>query len=151
MGNPVSEKNQAFNTYADSYDAWYDSPKGKLLLSTELACLRPLVEAFPRPRLEVGVGSGRFDSALGVGYGLDPSPMALQKASQREITVVRGRGEDIPFKAGSFGGVLVAFTICFVAEPDRVFREIQRVLVPGGGVVLGVLLKGLRGQTMTPG
>jgi hypothetical protein len=40
------------------------------------------------------------------------------------------------------GGVLVAFTICFVRVPDLVLQEISRVLVPGGGLVLGFLPRG---------
>lgn len=128
--------------YTDRYDAWYNSPKGRALLATEVACLRPLLELFPRPYLEVGVGTGRFAEALSIEHGLDPSPRALEKARRRGVNAVLGRGENIPLEDTYFGGVLVAFTLCFVREPDKVLQEIWRVLVPNGGLVLGLLLKG---------
>ncbi len=138
----TSHEEQALDDYTDRYDAWYNSPKGRALLATEVACLRPLVESFPRPYLEVGVGTGRFAEALSIEHGLDPSPQALEKARRRRVRVVLGRGEDIPFQEAHFGGVLMAFTLCFVREPDKVMQEIWRVLVPGGGLVVGLLLKG---------
>lgn len=72
-------------TYTDRYDAWYDTPKGRALLASEVACLKPLLQRFPRPYLEVGVGTGRFAQALGIGYGVDPSVRALDKAVQRGV------------------------------------------------------------------
>jgi ubiquinone/menaquinone biosynthesis C-methylase UbiE len=132
----------ASDDYAAQYDAWYDSPKGRALLTTEVACLRPLLEQFPRPHLEIGVGTGRFAEALGIECGLDPSPQALEKAQRRGAKVVLGNGEALPFADTRFGGVLMAFTLCFVREPYKVLGEIWRVLVPGGGLVLGLLLKG---------
>ncbi|MEK7777306.1 MAG: class I SAM-dependent methyltransferase [Chloroflexota bacterium] len=132
----------AFNEYAGRYDAWYESPKGKVLLAIELACLRPLLASFPRPYLEVGVGTGRFAEALGIELGLDPSRQALEKAYRRSVQCVVGVGEALPFQDHCFGGVLVAFTLCFVRDPLQVVREIRRVLMPRGGIVLGMLLRG---------
>lgn len=138
----LSQAHQVLDNYSERYDTWYDSPKGRVLLATEVACLRPLLHRFPRPYLEVGVGTGRFAEALGIEHGLDPSPQALEKAQRRGVRVVLGRGEDIPFQEARFGGVLMAFTLCFVREPHKVMREIWRVLAPGGGLLLGLLLKG---------
>ncbi|AGL27466.1 hypothetical protein J113_13830 [Mycobacterium tuberculosis CAS/NITR204] len=39
---------------AAAYDAWYDSPTGRPILATEVAALRPLIEVFAQPRLEIG-------------------------------------------------------------------------------------------------
>ena len=127
---------------ADRYDTWYDTAKGRILLAVELACLKPLLQRFPRPYLEVGVGTGRFAQALGIGYGIDPSARALDKALQRGVKALLGVGEALPFRDATFGAVLMAFTLCFVKDPGAVMREIRRVLFPGGGLVLGLLLKG---------
>ncbi|MBI3989126.1 MAG: class I SAM-dependent methyltransferase [candidate division NC10 bacterium] len=132
----------SFNTDADRYDAWYDTPKGRVLLASEVACLKPFLQRFPRPSLEVGVGTGRFAQALGIGYGVDPSSRALDKARERGVKVVLGVGEALPFRNDGFGAVLMAFTLCFVQDPSMVLREIHRVLFAGGGLVLGLLLKG---------
>lgn len=131
-----------FEEYAAQYDAWYDSPKGRVLMATEVACLRPLLEAFSRPYLEIGVGTGRFAQSLGIEYGIDPSPPALDLARARGIDVRQAAGERIPFDDASFGGVLMAFTLCFVRDATAVMREVRRVLTPGGGLVLGLLLGG---------
>jgi len=132
----------AFNDEAERYEAWYDTPRGGMLLDIEIRCVRPLMEKLARPRLEVGLGTGRFGEALGVRYGLDPSWEALGRAQARGIEVVLGVGEHLPFRTCSFGAVLVAFTLCFVQDPRLVLREIRRVLVPGGGHVLGFLPRG---------
>lgn len=129
-------------TYTDRYDAWYDTPKGRALLASEVACLKPLLQRFPRPYLEVGVGTGRFAQALGIGYGVDPSVRALDKAVQRGVKALLGVGEALPFRDATFGAVLMAFTLCFVEDPSTVMREIHRVLFSGGGLVLGLLLRG---------
>ena len=57
---------------AGRYGAWYETPEGRLLFGLELACIAPLLAETTSPRLEVGVGSGRFAEALELAVGLDP-------------------------------------------------------------------------------
>ena len=133
---------QVFDSYAERYDAWYDTAAGRALLASEVECIRPLVEPFPRPYLEVGVGTGRFAQALGIEYGLDPSLLALERAQRRGVQAMLAAWESIPFKDACFGAVLMAFTLCFVRDPNLVLQEVHRVLVPTGGLILGLLLKG---------
>ena len=127
-----------FDAGAARYDAWYDSPRGRCLFDDELACLAPLV-ASGSPRLEVGVGTGRFAAALGVECGIDVALGALALASRRGVRVVRGEAEHLPFGAGRFAAVLFVVTLCFVAEPARALAEARRVLAEGGRVVIGVV------------
>jgi ubiquinone/menaquinone biosynthesis C-methylase UbiE len=129
-----------FNTHADEYDAWFDSEPGATVFATEVACVLPLLHSYPRPYLEVGVGSGRFAQALGIEYGVDPASALLTKAKARGIKVKRASGEKLSFPSGSFGGVLIALTLCFVYDPLQVLREISRVIMPNGGLVLGLVL-----------
>lgn len=129
----------AFNAYVDHYDVWYETPKGRALLATEAAALRPLLARFPHPYLEVGTGTGRFAEALGIEYGLDPSHRAARMARVRGVKAVCAAGETLPFRDGCFGGVLIAFTLCFVDDPRQVLLEARRVLIPEGGMVLGFL------------
>lgn len=129
-----------FDEFAERYDAWYEGPLGRLAFPQEVDALRPLVAALPGPRIEVGVGTGRFAAALGVEYGIDPSATALTLARRRGITVVQARGEALPFPDRTFGAVLLVVTLCFVDDPLAVLHETYRVLKPGGGVVLGLVL-----------
>ena len=48
--------------------------------------------------MEIGVGSGRFAQPLGVKIGIDPSRNMLKFAKERGIQVIRGGGENLPFK-----------------------------------------------------
>jgi SAM-dependent methyltransferase len=52
-----------------------------------------------------------------------------------------GRGEQRLFDEESFGTVFLIATLCFLDSPRSVLRETNRILMPGGKVVLGVVLK----------
>jgi ubiquinone/menaquinone biosynthesis C-methylase UbiE len=129
------------STHADEYDAWFDTEVGKAIFAMEVDCLKPILHRYSRPYLEVGVGSGRFAQALGIEYGVDPALTLLRKAKSRGIQVQSASGEKLPFPSNSFGGVLVALTLCFVDNPARVLQEVSRVLMPSGGLALGLILK----------
>ena len=75
----------AFDELAARYDAWYDTASGRVLYDLELGCLRPFLSGTAAARLEVGVGSGRFAAALGVGVGFDPARAPLRLAAKRGV------------------------------------------------------------------
>jgi SAM-dependent methyltransferase len=55
------------------------------------------------------------------------------------VPLVQATAERLPFADGSFDLACSAFgAVPFVAEPDRVMREVARVLVPGGRWVFAV-------------
>ena len=128
-----------FEARATDYDAWFDTSRGRTIFEAEGFCLRPLVNPSSAPWLEVGVGTGRFAQALGVTYGLDPSSAMLRLAAHRGVRVCQGVGEHLPYARGVFGGVLIVTTLCFVSGPEQVLREAERVLPPGGRLVLGII------------
>jgi SAM-dependent methyltransferase len=130
----MNQEPSPFEKLADKYDAWYDG-KGRPVFETELAALRPLLVDLPRPWLEVGVGTGRFAQSLGIPQGVDPSPALLEKARARGIDVLYGEGEELVFRAGSFGTVFLLTTWEFLRDPARVLRECRRVLQPEGRLV----------------
>jgi ubiquinone/menaquinone biosynthesis C-methylase UbiE len=135
----VSGAVDAFELSAEDYDSWFESPEGKALFKAEADAVRILMKGLMPPFLEVGVGSGRFALALGIGHGIDPSQTLLEKARARGIEVKHGKGEDLPYEDNRFGGVFILFTLCFVEEPERVIAEAKRVLKPGGGLVVGII------------
>jgi ubiquinone/menaquinone biosynthesis C-methylase UbiE len=60
-------------------------------------------------------------------------------ARRRGIEVIRGRAESIPIRDGSCSSALMVTVICFLDDPVLGFREIHRILVPGGSLVLAFL------------
>jgi SAM-dependent methyltransferase len=122
------------------YDAWFDGV-GRLIFLNEVEALRRLLPSLPRPWLEIGVGSGRFAQALGIETGLDPSDKLVEIARSRGIKALIGRGEDRVFDGQSQGTVFLLFTLCFLDSPLAVLKEASRILVPGGKLVLGLVLR----------
>jgi ubiquinone/menaquinone biosynthesis C-methylase UbiE len=132
---------QVFDASAKRYDAWYDKPFGKSAFTLEKTCIESLCKNLRQPFLEVGVGTGRFAQALRTEYGSDVSTGVLEFAKKREIIVVKGRGESLPFMDSFFGGVFIVVTLCFVDEPLKVLKEAARVMKDDGAVILGLILR----------
>jgi ubiquinone/menaquinone biosynthesis C-methylase UbiE len=128
-----------FDQRIDHYDAWFDTPAGSAIFATELAAIQPLMRDLPRPWLEVGVGTGRFASALSVDVGIDIARGAVGRARQRNVRGAVAAAELLPFPDCGQGAVLFAVTLCFVADPAAALSEARRVLKPGGAVVLGII------------
>jgi len=129
-----------FDSLASVYDTWFEE-EGKTIFAIEVEAFRQILPLLAKPWLEVGVGSGRFAQALGVETGLDPSIQLLKMARSRGINVLLGKGEDTPFRSGTFGAVFCIVTLCFVASPLEVLREAKRLLKQSGQVVLGLVLR----------
>ncbi len=119
------------------YDSWYDRHRD--IYMAEVEALKPLVDKYPHPRLEIGVGTGRFASVLGIEYGIDPDENMLKYAEKRGIKVKMGMGEELPFRAKSFYLVLIATTLPFFRDARRVMEEAYRVLKDDGGLVIGLI------------
>ena len=129
-----------FDDLAPEYDAWFDR-EGNLIFLIEVQAFKSLLPSLPKPRLEIGVGSGRFAQALGIESGLDPSSKLLRMARRRGINAFLGRGEQELFDEESFGTVFLVVTLCFLDSPLEVLKEAKRILIPDGKLVLGLVLK----------
>jgi ubiquinone/menaquinone biosynthesis C-methylase UbiE len=128
---------QVFDERAAEYDAWFEN---SLLFAIERAALQELVTPLLGPKLEVGVGPGRFAEALGVEFGVDPALASLALAKKRGVQVSQAVGEALPYTGQSMRTVLLLFTFCFLADPRPVLWECRRVLKPGGHLVLGLVV-----------
>lgn len=129
----------AFDLIADAYDQWYETPDGRVIFEAEAACLSRVGGSLSGRWLEVGVGTGRFAARLGIGEGVDPSKRMLDIALGRGIRTIVACAEELPFDGGSFDGVLLALTLCFVADPEQALRECHRVLREGGKLSVGII------------
>lgn len=131
---------ELFDKNWERYDAWFEKHR-----DIYLSELKALQKALPEGvGLEIGVGSGRFASPLGIKTGIDPSKNMLMLAKKRGVEAVQGVGEALPFKDCTFDFVLIVVTLCFVEEPEYVLREARRVLRSGGRLVVGEINKDSR-------
>jgi SAM-dependent methyltransferase len=137
----VGPEIQVFNSLASDYDAWFEE-EGRLIFASEVEALKQVLALLPKPWIEIGTGSGCFAQALGIDIGLDPSSKLLEMARNRGMSVFLGRGEEMPFQDGVFGGVFFVVTLCFVDSPRRTLSEATRLLRNGGKVVLGLVFRG---------
>jgi len=133
-------KIRAFDSLAWAYDSWFEQ-EGRLIFALEVEALKQVLPLLSKPWIEIGIGSGRFAQALGIDVGLDPSSQLLKIARNRGVRVLLGRGEEAPFKDGSFGAIFFIVTLCFVDSPERILSEAARLLKSQGKVVLGLVLK----------
>jgi SAM-dependent methyltransferase len=63
----------------------------------------------------------------------------LAVAASRGIRTYEGHAEALPFRDESFDGVLLALTLCFVADAEQTMEECRRALRPKGRLVLGFI------------
>jgi len=129
-----------FDDLATEYDAWFEKD-GSLIFFIEVKAFKSLLPILPKPWLETGVGSGRFAQALGIETGIDPSVKLVEMARRRGVTAFLGGGEQEMFDEESFGTVFLIVTLCFLDSPLDVLKEANRILIPGGKIVLGLVLK----------
>ena len=133
-------KASPFDDLAGDYDAWFDK-EGSLIFSIEARAFKLLLPSLAKPWLEIGVGSGRFAQTLGIETGVDPSIRLVEMARKRGVNATMGQGEQHFFDEESFGTVFLIVTLCFLDSPTEVLKEANRILMPGGKLVLGLFLK----------
>lgn len=97
--------------------------------------------------LDVGCGTGALtvEAATrvtpgGRAIGLDANPQMLAVARRKypSIEWCDGHAEELPFDNASFDAVLSQFAMMFFDDRVAALREMQRVLRPGGRIVVAV-------------
>ncbi len=92
--------------------------------------------------LDVGCGTGNYTAALnklgGSWTGLEPSSRMLGAARPKDnnITWVQGGAETLPFESDTFDGAICTLAIHHFTNHSAAFREFDRVLRPGGRLVI---------------
>lgn len=131
---------------ASSYDAYYREGFGRQVDEIEKNLVAELLAGVPRrPMLEMGCGTGHWtEFFLGQGFevsGIDTSAAMLEQATAKNLSAAfrQASAEEIPFPDGSFEVVSSITMLEFVDYPQRVFDETDRVLAPGGYLILGCL------------
>lgn len=132
------------------YARWRASELGAITERLERRLvLRRIGEVADRAVLEIGCGDGHLAVSLAeMGASvraIDASPAMVSAA--RELAGVHGTDVDfmvgeahkLPFPDEVFDIVVAVTILCFVEHAGPVFKEIARVLKPGGHLVIGEL------------
>lgn len=109
-----------------------------------------------RPVLDLGCGTGQFADMVAEGpmdAGLDLCPRRLQIAQSQEgyLDLRQGDARDLPFPDGSFATVVSLSALEHMIEPEKVVREVHRVLKPGGTFTATLVLSDLHRNLLMPG
>lgn len=137
-----------FDNFASDYDSFFDTPMGSAVLATEKDLIMKMVSSEPGlSALDAGCGTGVFSEFLvktGMDVtGFDESPemlgIANKKPTLKNVRMVRGDINKLPFESNCFDRVLCAFVIEFIKNPKPVISELKRVLKTGGVLVIATL------------
>lgn len=95
-----------------------------------------LIEA--RRVLDIGCGPGVDLVALGQShsFGIDPSSVMCMTAATRGARVAQADAHALPFASAALDGVRADRVFQHLADPHAALREVDRVLAPGGRLVV---------------
>ena len=124
----------------DVLGRWYKTPVGRKVAHAETACLeRLLADSFGYYLVQLGapsqfrdaVASCRIRHRVVIGETLN-EPHAVPANGAR----IRALPYELPLAAASIDAVLLPHTLDFCVDPHGVLREVERVLIPEGRVIL---------------
>lgn len=112
---------------------WFDTPLGRSLQAFEANRLRSVL---PNLYGTVAVQLGRIGRLDMLDACVAPTRIVLDILAEPDGILVRGLPERLPFDGRSVDVALLPHTLDFCDEPHQVLREVERVLVPEGHVVI---------------
>ncbi len=136
-------------TTPDDQDAWYHDPLGRWVEQTEQALLLDVLALHEgQTVVDINAGTGRLARTLAASTGANL--IAVEPCrSVRDIGEARTRGlrvqwlsggpESLPIDDATADVVLLITVLEFVPDRYRVFEEANRVLRPGGKLIVGAL------------
>jgi demethylmenaquinone methyltransferase/2-methoxy-6-polyprenyl-1,4-benzoquinol methylase len=148
-GNPVPEGNVAsmFDSIAPVYDRMNTLMTAGLDGHWRRAAVRSAGLARGGAALDVACGTGKLTielarvvGSLGRVIGVDLAPGMLEVARETcaglvQVEVRQANALALPFEAGTFDAATIAFGLRNLASFEDGFREMARVVRPGGRVV----------------
>jgi len=127
-----------FDQYANEYDNWYDLNKD--VYDLEIEAIKKFLPPMEKT-IEIGAGTGRFSSDLGINYSIEPSFNMGLLAKSKGIKVIQAKGESLPFRNREFDAILIVTVLCFVRDIPIFLCELNRVLKEDGSLIIAVIDK----------
>lgn len=140
------------NLGPEAYARWRASQLGEITERLERELILELVgDVKGRKVLDIGCGDGELALLLSKRgasvVGVDASGAMIEAAKAKaprhdaDIAFQVAQAQQLPFAAETFDVVTAITILCFVQDARPVFREVSRVLRPGGRFVIGELGK----------
>ena len=129
-------KYNPFEKDAESYDNWFK--KNRETFNSEAEALKKVFDR-EKSTIEIGAGTGLFSRELGIKTGLEPSEDMGRIAASRGIDIIKGFGENMPIKSGTYEQVVMITVECFLEDIDKTFDEINRILSDEGIFIIAFL------------
>lgn len=113
--------------------------------------MKQLVEFFKdktvKKVLDVGTGTGDFLVVLNQIFpdanitGVDPNPDSLKEAEELypDVSLQKMGAENLGFASSSFDVVSISMALHHLPEIEKSFKEIRRVVKPGGWIIISEL------------
>lgn len=137
---------------ANNYDSWYQTPLGAFvdLLETS-AAFKLFSPARDLHILDAGCGTGNFSIKLckmgckvtGIDISEDMLAIARRKVSQYGLNATFHKMDiyHLDFPDNYFDGIYSMAAFEFVHQPQEAYKELYRVLKPGGKLLIGAIHK----------
>lgn len=131
-------KTEPFDKYLYDYEKWFkDNP---YVYGSEIEAVRHFVP-IGKKGIEIGIGTGRFAIPFGINEGVEPSVSMKNYSLRLGLKVYDGTAEELPINNEMYDFALMVTTICFVDDVNASFREVRRILKPGGTFIIGLVDK----------
>ena len=141
VADATERQRQVWDRRAPSYDRWMRF-MDRLLFSDGRAwvCARACGDV-----LEVGIGTGRnlpfySDDVRLTGIDLSEQMLAVARRRARElgraVNLRQGDAQQLPFPDAAFDTVVCALSLCSIPDDRKAVAEMERVLRPGGRLLL---------------
>lgn len=115
---------------------WYRSPLGTEVAALESACLQRLLsDTFGYYLVQIGVTES-FRDALASSRIRHRILMPCERPSGHSGREIVGLPSRLPLAADSIDALVLPHTLDFSSEPKAVLREVERVLIPEGRVII---------------
>lgn len=136
----TGEENMALidlmNEHVCEYETWFK--KHFYVFKSEVAAIKQLLPPEKNAKgIEIGVGTGRFATALGISEGIEPAEEMRLVAEKRGVTVLHATAENLPYKSSYFDYVLMNFCFSHFKNLHKAFKEVYRILKDNGCIIVG--------------